>query len=158
MSVLIESQSSAERWKNGRLVCFRHTILLLSVCFWQSEPRSGGVGADAGLCEGRCPPLCTSGHQRNPAAVAAAAVKKASPGGELFIADIQSEIRENTENTDVGLGIMRNVRTLSLITIQCNVSWSFKIPLTNQFKFLREEYLHLVNALVAKIDHFRFPQ
>ncbi len=135
VSVLLESQSSAEGWKNGSLECFRHTVPLLCVCLWQSEPWSGGVGADAGLCEGRCTPLCTSGHQRNPAAIAAAAaaVKKAAPGGELFIADIQPEITENTEDTDVGMGIMRNVMILSLITIQCNVSWSFTIPLTNQF-------------------------
>ncbi len=87
------------------------------MCLWESEPQSGGVGADAGLCEGRCTPLCTSGHQRNPVAVATAAVKKAAPGGELFIADIQPEIRENTEDTDVGMGIMRKVMILSLYTI-----------------------------------------
>lgn len=67
--------------------------------------------------EGRCAPLCNSGHQRNPAAVAAAAVKKAAPGGELFIADIQPEIRENTEDTDVGMVTVRNVMILSLIMI-----------------------------------------
>ncbi len=133
MSVLFESQSSADGWKNGSLECFRHTVPLLCMCLLESEPRSGGVGADAGLCEGRCTFLCTGGHQRNPAAVAAAAVKKAAPGGELFIADIQPEIRENTEDTDVGMGIMRNVMILSLIKIQCNVSWSFTIQLTNQF-------------------------
>lgn len=76
--------------------------------------------------EGRCTLLCNSGHQRNPAA-AAAAVKKAAPGGELFIADIQPEIRENSEDTNVGMGIIRNVMSTSLIMIQRNDSLSFMI-------------------------------
>lgn len=68
-----------------------------------------------GCVEGRCTPLCNSGHQRNPAAVAAAAVKKASPRRRAFY--IQPEIRENTEDTDVGMGTVRNVMILSLIMI-----------------------------------------
>lgn len=95
-----------------------HSCVCVFVCVWQSEPRSGGVGADAGLCGGQVHSTLQQWPPEKPSGCCCCcSKKKAAPGGELFIADIQPEIRENTEDTDVGMGSIRNVMILSLIMI-----------------------------------------
>lgn len=93
-----------EKWEV--IVLSAHWFLsCVCVCVWQSEPCSGGVGADAGLYGGQVHSALQQWPPEKPSGCCCFCSKKGSPRRRAFYSRHPAWDHENTEDNNVGMGM-----------------------------------------------------